>query len=259
MKNATLVALLALGVTSTVSAQSTITQANIPVIGDEVPIAICEGMVMPGNAGADQIWDMSTLVEKEQRSFTYVAPASTPWGDDFPAATICGVSWDNSYSFYEVTSSALSVVGQTIVPTPGDTTRIEFDNLEQIIAIPYTYQTKFLDEFDGTFYTQGFEVDFEGSLDFEADGYGTLILPTGTYENVVRYHFFREQTNGGLSTQTKHQWAWVSPDYRFWLLLMETVDDGFNETHLIWYDKAPISANVPVEEATWSRLKGLYH
>jgi hypothetical protein len=134
----------------------------------------------------------------------------------------------------------------------GDTTVMAFDDSEQILELPYSLNSSFVDDFEGTSYIPAFGAfPFDGNLDFEADGYGTLILPTGTYNNVVRYHFFRTQTNyfNGFpaGTITKEQWAWVSADYRFWLLLMEENWDGFSTTPLIWYDKNPFPATTGIK------------
>lgn len=238
-------------------AQPTITQSNIPLIGDNVTIALCSDPVNEGSSGANQTWDFSGLTENSQGTFMYVDPSTTPKADSFPDANLCGISWDGSYSYYKVSPSALEAVGYVTPVPPSDTAMIVFDGFEQIVQLPYTYNDDFLDNFDGTNYVPGVgALDFDGTLDFEADGYGTLILPTGTYTNVVRYHFNRSQTNyfNGFpaNTQTKEQWAWVSADYRFWLLLMEESFDGFNTTELVWYDKAPLSVitGVVSHEAT---------
>lgn len=233
-------------VSSWVFAQPIITQSNIPQIGDNVTIAICSDPINEGSSGVNQTWDYSGLTESEEQSFMYVDPSITPKADSFPDANLCGISWDGSYSYYKVGSSALEAVGYVTPVPPTDTAMIVFDDYEQIVQLPYTYNDDFIDDFDGTSYVPGFGgLAFDGDIDFEADGYGTLILPTGTYNNVVRYHFFREQTNyvSGFpsNTQTKEQWAWVSADYRFWLLLMEENFDGFATSELIWYDKTPLS------------------
>ncbi len=88
-------------------------------------------------------------------------------------------------------------------------------------------------------------------MDFEVDGFGTLILPTGTYENVLRYHFFRTQvgdTGFVTITQTKEQCGWMSSDHRFWLMIQEINNDGFSDSELIWYDKDPLPALVTSQE-----------
>ncbi|NCA84669.1 MAG: T9SS type A sorting domain-containing protein [Clostridia bacterium] len=232
-------------------AQPEITQANLPQTGDHVVIAICSDPVNPGNSGAMQTWDMSSLTQTEEQSFTYIPSAEWPLADSFPEATLCARSWQDDYSYYKVSPTSLTVEGHVVTTDPADTTVIVFSNSEQILELPYTLASNFIDNFEGTSYIPTFGAfPFDGSLDFEADGYGTLILPTGTYNNVVRYHFFRSQTNyfNGIpaGTITKEQWAWVSADFRFWLLLMEENWDGFSTTPLIWYDKNPYPVSTDI-------------
>jgi hypothetical protein len=233
------------------NAQPEITQSNLPLVGDHVVIGICSDAVNPGNPGAMQTWDMSYLTETEEQFFTYIDPAEGLRSDSFPAANLCAVSWLNDYSYYNTGTSSLSVEGHVVTLEPSDTSVFVYNNNEQILGLPYTFNDGFTDTFDGSIYLSNLGTfSFDGTLDFEADGYGTLILPNGTYQNVVRYHFYREQTNyfGGFpaGTQTKEQWAWVSADYRFWLLLMEENWDGFSTTSLIWYDKNPYPATTSI-------------
>lgn len=235
-----------------VFAQPEITQANLPHTGDHVVIALCSDPVNPGNSGAMQIWDMSNLNQTEEQFFTYIPVNEGALADSFPDANLCARSWLDDYSYYKVSPTALTLEGHVVTTNPDDTTVVVFDNKEQILELPYSPEDSFIDDFEGTSYIPGIGAfPFDGSLNFEADGYGTLILPTGTYNNVVRYHFYREQTNyfNGFpaGTITKEQWAWVSPDFRFWLLLMEENWDGFSTTDLIWYDKNPYPATTGLD------------
>jgi len=242
-------------------AQPEVSQGNLPITGDQVFIAVCSDPVDPGNSGAMLTWDMSGLTETEEQFFTYIPPAEGAFADSFPNATLCAKSWLDDYSYYKVSPTALSVEGHVVTMDTGDTTVMVFDDSEQIIELPYSLNSSFVDNFEGTSYIPTFgEFPFDGNLDFEADGYGTLILPNGTYNNVVRYHFYREQTNyfNGFpaGTITKEQWAWVSADHRFWLLLMEENWDGFSTTPLIWYDKNPypVSTGIKLPEEALVRV-----
>lgn len=223
-------------------AQPEITQANLPLVGDSVVISICSNPLEPGASGPMQTWDMAYLTTSEEQSFMYIPPSEGLMADSFPSANLCAKSWQDDYSYYNVSPTAFSTLGHVVTIDPNDTSALVFDNIEQF-GLPYTYNDTYSDEFSGIFYSPGFgPLFFDGSLDFTADGYGTLILPNGTYTNVVRYHIYREQTSyfmGIPSTTSKDQWAWVSADYRFWLLLMEEIWDGFSTTSLIWYDKNP--------------------
>ncbi len=94
MKKHYLLLLLVPGIVQATFAQAPITSNNLNIIGDTTTIAICgNDAVAPGSSGADQTWDMSSLNETEEQGFTFVDPEDTFWGYQFPASTICGVSW----------------------------------------------------------------------------------------------------------------------------------------------------------------------
>ena len=249
----TLSILLTAMVTATAWAQPVINVQNVPIIGDITTIGLCDDIVDAASLnaayGAMVTWDFSDLNETSEEQFTFVDPATTPWAADFPNSNLCGVSWDDAYSYYIVGGGALQTEGNAIVipgTPPEDTAKILMaSDPELIIELPYTFGDGFTDNFSGTFQAGVFAGTLAGSIDQSVDGYGTLILPNATYTNVVRYHFNRVQVNtvlGNTSTQTKEQWAWVSPDHRFWLLLMEINGDGFGMSDLVWYDKDPAPA-----------------
>lgn len=246
MKN--IITLSALCTAGALIAQPNITQLNIPVIGDVVTIGRCSDPIdtnaLNASAGAMQTWDFSGLNEFSEEEILFVDPASTDFVDDFPNATFCGITWDDAYTYYVASSSALESEGSAIIIGPGDTAKYLMDvDLEQVIELPYSYGDQFSDTYSGTFSAAGFLGTMNGTVDLEADGYGTLILPTGTYTNTVRYRMSRVQNNtifGNTTVNTSEQWAWVSSDHRFWLLLMDIDFDGFGTSEQVWYDKNPM-------------------
>ncbi|MBK7618884.1 MAG: T9SS type A sorting domain-containing protein [Flavobacteriales bacterium] len=238
---------------TSVLAQPVIDVPNIPLVGDITTIGLCDDIVdapsLNAATGAMVTWDFSGLNETSEEQFTFVDPATTPWAANFPNSNLCGVSWDDAYSYYIVGSGALRTEGNALIipgTPPEDTLKILLaSDPELIIELPYTFGDGSSDTFSGTFQAGIFAGTVDGTIEQSVDGYGTLILPNATYTNVVRYHFNRVQVNtmfGNTATQTKEQWAWVSADHRFWLLLMEINGDGFGTSDLVWYDKDPAPA-----------------
>jgi len=232
-----------------------ITHENVYLIGDQSQIAWCSNEAEPGDAGTDITWDFSNLNEVEEQVFNYVEPETTIFGYQFPEATLCGIGTDNYHSFYRVSDNHLIVEGYAGYEEGStDTLKILYTDVEELIPIPFEFGDTHFDTFEGVNQALGFEVNFEGEIDLEVDGYGTLILPTGTFENVVRYHFNRTQENtvlGITTTVTKEQWGWMSVDHRFWLCLMEINNDGFGEEDIVWYAKNPLvlsNENLEVNE-----------
>ncbi|MCB9182975.1 MAG: T9SS type A sorting domain-containing protein [Flavobacteriales bacterium] len=234
-------------------AQPDITMLNMPMLGDATTIGLCsdpiDGDALDAAVGAMQTWDFSGLSEVSEEQFSFVDPAGTPWANDFPMSNLCGIGWDGSHSYYISGSDLLATEGNALTipgPEPLDTAKLLLaTDPENILALPYTFGDFNSDTFSGTFLAAGFQGTVQGSIDLVVDGYGTLILPNGSYDDVVRYRFERVQENtvlGTTTTLTKTQWGWVSPAHRFWLLLMETDFNGFNEFDVVWYNKAPIAA-----------------
>ncbi len=222
--------------------QVIIQESSIPVEGDSVVIAICNELPQPGDAGTGVSWDMSGLTENSEQYFVFENPTSTLWAEDFPSATISGRSWDGSVSYYKLDDEGLSVVGLASIINASDTFLLNYNDDEFFIGLPQSYGDMNTDGFDGTSNTLGFEVPFNGNVNLEVDGEGTLVLPNASYSNVLRYHLEREFTTtfmGSSTTTTKEQWAWWSPEYRFWLLIMETNIEPSGTSHLVWYNKDP--------------------
>lgn len=245
----------ALVLSTTLVAQGpTIDLVNMPQINDVTPIAICSGdVVAPGNSGADQTWDMSGLAETEEQAFLFEAPENTFFSNDFPNADVCGISWDPAYSYYNYSPDSLTILGYATLLEqldPTDTVKQFYSNPESYVPLPFSFGDVHSDFFAGTSVTPLLDLPFEGTTDFEADGYGTLVLPTGTFNDVVRFRIDREQTSSGPTqiTQTKEQYVWVSATHRFWLLVMETYNDGFSTSELIWYNKNPAPITTGIDD-----------
>ena len=253
----TLGAMLAL--VSGIFCQPEITSINMPSDGEHYPIAIIDtDATNVGDAGMNIDWDFSGLIEAEEQAFDFMNPGGTIFGYRYPDATIAGYGWNNSYSYYEVGADMLSVHGHAIVLDlldPTDTSFVDFDNPESVINLPFTYNDSFNDDFDGESIALGFTQAFTGTTSVEVDGYGTLTLPNATYSNVIRIHVNRVQENDFGPDQTKEQHFWMSEDFKFWLLFMETSNTGFGDDHLVWYSKNPIPVSTSITEVEESDLE----
>ncbi len=248
MKNLFLTSIGSLLIGALAAQSPVITASNVHLIGDQTPIAWCSNSVEPGDAGVDVTWDFSNLVESEEQIFDYVEPSTSVFGYQFPNATLCAIGDNNYQSFYRLTDDFLTIEGYAgIQEGTSDTLKILYSDVEELLPIPFEYGDTHLDTFEGVSQAMGFDVNFTGEIDLEVDGYGTLILPNGTYDDAIRYHFTRSQDNtifGQTTTTTKEQWGWMSANHRFWLCLMETNNDGFGTEDIVWYSKNPLVLNV---------------
>lgn len=181
--NLTLVSSLFL-LQGTLTAQ-TLTQANsAPVPGDAYTVQR-GSYVEQGPPGTAQTWDHSDLVSLGATSFAYVTPASTGVSSSFPGSTVAlpipGVP--GSYVFYNSASTGLFQLGARQTGTT-----LFYNNAETLFPFPCSYGTTWTDEFGSNYTSGGQSAVRTGTITGEADGTGTLILPFGTIQNVIRIH-----------------------------------------------------------------------
>jgi hypothetical protein len=163
-------------------AQPILSSAVIGSIGAELSNDIAPMDVFdPGPEGADVIWDFSDFPSTGSSiDFTFIAPSSTAYDYAFLDANIATDDGAGNYGYFNVTATSYAQNGFA-----NASAIVHYDDPEILCVFPLTYGTTNTDDFHSEFYSG---VDFErsGSNTMYADGYGTLILPTGTYTEVVR-------------------------------------------------------------------------
>lgn len=182
MKKLVLFSFVILAITA--NAQPVLTAANTnPVIGEGFQWISANNVSSPGNAGANQTWDFSSLVTISGTQYDTVIPAyAAPSSSDYPDANIAIQNLNyNYYSFYKNCNDSFAYYGAKGLSWQ----RISTDP-SKMLTYPFTYNSTFNDNYyfdensGGTlFYTTGSSVAL-------ADGYGTLILPSGTFSDVLR-------------------------------------------------------------------------
>jgi hypothetical protein len=65
----------------------------------------------------------------------------------------------------------------------------QYTNSQKVLSYPITYNTSFTDDMAGSYTILTFTNNRTGTATFLADGYGTLIMPTGTINNVLRIKY----------------------------------------------------------------------
>lgn len=219
-------------------AQPTITGAtNNPVPGDRFKLRDCNTAgISAGAAGASVTWDFSGLVTAYTDSISFEACSTTPYCDSFPGATL-SVTFDGSYFDYLRTdTNQFAALGSY-----DGLTIDRFDDPYAISMYPMTYGTikvdTIIEHLDTIFYAWGID-------SFVADGYGTLKLPSGTYDSVLRVHIISYEKDSdieaGVSTVSYYRtetYNWYRPGFRF-ILLSEYFDtSGAGSSYLsdVWY------------------------
>ena len=164
-------------------AQPTITASGInPVVGDQIT-GNGTNYVLPGNAGANQTWNLSSMVSTGASTSVYITASSTPYASSFPTANISINMGSGSYVYYKTSSAAWQNLGSVT------STTVSYNNAEDIIRFPFTFNNSYTDTWSSVFISGGSTFYRTGLDSVDADSYGTLITPAGTFSNVLRVHF----------------------------------------------------------------------
>lgn len=165
-------------------AQITLTPTYSPSVGDRYVFKQVDTTnVQPGNSGANQTWNFSSIIiANDSTELTYVSPSSTPNGSLYPSATVAQYQQSASaYTYYQTSPSQILNLG-----TVTSVSTIVNSNVQTVMEYPFTYNTNFTDNFQAQFSSLGATVYRRGTMNVTGDAYGTITLPTGTYSNVLR-------------------------------------------------------------------------
>ncbi|RZJ36118.1 MAG: T9SS type A sorting domain-containing protein [Flavobacterium sp.] len=156
----------------------------------------------PGSAGANQTWDYSDLETMYIGTDTAIPVSGSPYAATFPTANYLykfngPFTGGDLYFYNNVTSEKFEILSLGYDSETGDNYA---PNGKTYVTFPYTFGTIFTDSFQST--TETSSTTFTATY----DAYGTLIMPFGTFTNVVRQ---KVVSNG----QTDYNWFNVSPFY----------------------------------------------
>lgn len=73
------------------------------------------------------------------------------------------------------------------------------------VVFACTFNTTWADDFAADFEIAGFPIVRTGTVTGTADAYGTLILPSGTFTDVLRATYVEDHTDAGFVTITAHR------------------------------------------------------
>lgn len=162
------------------SAQPVLEYANVDLLGKSYPVHVvtAAGSSNPTLDGANVTWDFSTATLLQNAgTCVFLDPASTPYAASFPTSnlaqrvsTIAGTE----YTYFNLSSAQMDMLGEGFGGTDAST----YTNPKTPLIFPFTYPNSYTDDYteDGT----------DGSILRAVTGYGTVILPIGTYYDVVK-------------------------------------------------------------------------
>lgn len=187
----------ALLLSASVFAQPTITTAELPIAGLAWTTANDSAYftpVLPG--GANVTWDYSGLLNSYIDTVGFRASAGTPYASSFPTSNLAAYDpASGAWTYVTTNSTGLYFDGFT-EPTFGT---LNFSTPQLVVPVPFSFGSTRTNNSGFTVDTNlnGTNIRFEIAIQsqFEGDGYGTVILPTGNYNNVLRVKTTTLSTN----------------------------------------------------------------
>jgi hypothetical protein len=206
------------------SAQPVMQNAENFLQGTIVKRVICDS-VGHDTAGTNMTWNYANLTSTgDSQSIWNIAPLTV---NPFPQANICQeFPADSLYAHLEQTLTETRYWGS--LDSSSNDGSIYYTNSLRVMKRPFTYGDTLSDSFAYTTNFSGFPVDAVGSVYGEADAWGTLTLPTGTFNNVTRVKMVRNEVDSliGIGSIYVHitSWIWYGDTARSALLRIDSIE-----------------------------------
>lgn len=254
---------------SALIAQFTITyEDHYPSIGDQTYFTTYINPVLPvgiTNSGPDQVWDFSAMDGGDQLSFLYAEPSEGIYADDYPSADWVEIGqgyanggYTSAERYHSLGPEGVSTVGEFIFGFG----KVDYSIPRLVFPSPMDYGDVVSDNYQATGNNlETGDIDERvGESDFEVDGYGTLILPHITYNDVVRLRNFGEQEldlGGGIQVIFRDTiYLWYSQEENYFVAnyskgeyvdlpapVIESISYIRNPDEIIYFPKLAIEAS----------------
>jgi hypothetical protein len=260
--------LLALSMTvDTVFGQTVITRANhapfeglfITVNALDVDIEFEDPLdIDPGTAGTNQNWDFSTFTSNLQIEQEFMTPENSPYAEDVSnwdtnLAGVVGTEDAGIGTFFKISNDEMLIVGQTLRNEQFEEgISVEFNPPLKAMEFPFAYGQSFNTRTAFDLNIEIIRVAYTSSSMVEADAWGTIITPEGTYNNVLRVKTTSMDTTalflGPLpleqETATSVSYDWYSSNRVFPVFSIQGIlDENFSVTNVSYLSDQTVSTN----------------
>lgn len=171
--------LLSLLGTAPLSAQITLSADLIHPAGlrlDMYALTDIGTATLPAN-GAAQVWDLSSITLSPAGTLDFVAASATPYAASYPAANWAWaqeiIGTGTNIVYLDISATGIEIVANNV---PGATNA--YSDPARIVQFPMAYGSSFVDSYLGT--------SSNGTPTWTYGGYGTLISPLGTFNDVAK-------------------------------------------------------------------------
>lgn len=183
-------------------AQPMLNSNTLPPIGFQTEFHFGAIPASPGPAGANITWDFSNLTYDPAIQITKVVnPSLTSHFGTYSMANFCiqsNADGNTLYSYYSAQNNGIYKLGEGV----SDDVPFEVDylaNSKLWVKFPFVYNEQITDTWAGA--------SESGTETIVYDGYGTIITPFATFNNVVRIKEIRED-------YTSYTWFSTNPVFQ---------------------------------------------
>lgn len=197
----------------------------------------------PGSSGANVTWSFGNLGPGNTVNYTTATCPEDASCGTFPAANQVVSASAGAKVFFNKTNTALEQVGEMAGGT------ITFSDPMKMLEFPITFNQTFSDTYLSTTVTG----TKSGNITSTIDGYGTLITPKGTYQNVLRQKIVENAIVSSAGTPVQMlitHYYWMKPfTHHYLMTLLSTEVIGLPvpvpPTYVITYTtNPPVSVGV---------------
>ncbi len=169
--------------------QITITDFHFPSIGNTYNYSTdVVSTLNIGQSGENQIWDFSSVVTDFETQ-VYATPETGEGSELYPTADMVEILY-NGENYYEKTDSTIALTGNYVDTYFGNIpilhAELIYTDAQEIFYYPMTYGDQYSFTIEGDLESDIANYHKIGTVKIIADGYGSLILPYGTIENVLK-------------------------------------------------------------------------
>jgi len=247
--------------------QITVTDLD-PQVGDYFSIEGYESSLDPGLSGANVTWDFSGLGAGDNGiDYEVVLTDGLAGEENFPLSTKAWTATlddvDDFIFYMGAENNALVEYGSYFV---AEETVVEINYSDPQIRYnsPLDYGDTGSDNIAGSLIIGTMILStFTGDIVYDVDGYGTLIMPNGTYDNALRVHTIQEEIHelgvggGIIQTTTVTGYSYFVEDFPIPVLIIEDsesyvlgelTDEFSSMTRLISYNSVLLGVdNISVD------------
>ena len=191
MKNFFKSGLLALLLSQSAVAQITINRSNFGNLIGKTYVAVHTETnvedISIGNAGPNQTWNFSALINDFEDTISFVNPASLPCVSEFPTSNLA-LAQDDGGSFLIDNDNAIQYIGLCEVDSVNGNFLIKYSPAETIVSFPVAYNTtnsgqsvsisKEVSDIPGV---DSLRFTFINNYNSVIDGWGNVTTPIGTF------------------------------------------------------------------------------